>query len=234
MKKLAIIFVGIFISLGFKEDYKNSERQQNSAFTVIFMSSDSYDYKNNKSYPCAQPIVVYINGKYIEPPDCIKDDDGVLINDNNQCNNYSRFIQPFIKRGARLYELDNGIQNNIFTVQRTGVTGAGREIHCGILNSKPMHTFLTNNQNVGTRILAQLEISDRPILKKRKDCLNYGSPSGGMMYCTDRLMSKVDIDGDGFPELIYENEVTEGYYITIYSKKNNRWVKVFEGSGDGV
>ena len=47
MKKLTIIFVGIYISLGFKEDYKNSERQQNSAFTVIFMSSDSYDYKNN-------------------------------------------------------------------------------------------------------------------------------------------------------------------------------------------
>lgn len=234
MKKLTIIFLGIFISLGFKKDYKKSEREQNTPFTVIFMSSESYDNNNDKSYPCAQPIVVYVNGKYIEPPDCINNDNGELINNNNECNNYSKLIQPYISRGAKLYELNNGMRNNTFTVQRTGITGAGREIHCGILNKKPTHTILTNNSNIGTGTLTPLEISDRPRLKKRKDCLNYGSPSGGMMYCSDRLMSKVDIDGDGFPELIYENEVTEGYYITIYSKKYNKWIKVFEGSGDGV
>jgi hypothetical protein len=234
MKKFVIIFLGIFISYGFKDGLKKNGIEQNSTFTVIFMTSDSYDNNNNKSYPSAQPIVVYINGKYIEPPDCIKNDNGILINNNNECKNYSKLIQPYISRGAKLYELNNGIRNNTFTVQRTGITGAGREIHCGILNAKPMHTLLTNNPNIGIRTLVPLEISDRPKLKKRKECLDYGSANGGMMFCTDKLMSKVDIDGDGFPELIYENEVTEGYYISIYSKKNNRWIKVYEGSGDGV
>ena len=234
MKKFAFIFLGSFISLGFKYDLKNNGIEQNNPFTVIFMASDSYDYSNNyKSYPCAQPIVVYVNGKYIEPPNCIKNDNDKLEN-NKECKNYSKLIQPYISKGAKLYELNNGIRNNTFIVQRTGITGISGGIHCGILNVKPMHTLLTNNPNIGIGTLVPLEISDRPKLKKRKDCIDYGSAAGGMLYCTDKLMSKVDIDGDGFPELIYENEVTEGYYISIYSKKNNRWIKVYEGSWDGA
>ncbi len=233
MKKFVTIFLVSFISFGFKDGLKKKLKEQNSPFTIIFMKNSAYDNTNNKSYPCAQPIVVYINGKYIEPPDCIKNENGVIIN-NKECANYRKLIQPFISRGAKLYELNNGIRNNIFTVQKTAITGMGREIHCGILNEEPIHTFLTNNPNIGIGTLAPLEISDRPKLKKRKECLDLGYPSGGMLFCSDKLMSKVDIDGDGFPELIYENEVTEGYYITIYSKKNNKWIKVFEGSGDGV
>ena len=103
MKKFVNNFLGIFISLGFKEDYKKIEREQNSSFTVIFMSSESYDNNNDKSYPCAQPIVVYVNGKYIEPPDCIKNDNGELINNNNTTNgnvflpNYSSEYDKYSK-----------------------------------------------------------------------------------------------------------------------------------------
>jgi hypothetical protein len=229
MKKFATIFFGIFISFGFTDGSKKKVKEQSKSFSIIFIASETY---GNEILPVAVPIVIYKNGKYIQPPECVKNENGKF--NNIECNNYNRLILPFIRKGATLFELNNGVQNSTFAVLKTSITGMGREIHCGVLNAKPSHTLLTNNPNIGILPLTTLDVTDRPILIKRKDCIDYGSATGGNMYCKDKLLTKVDIDGDGFPELIYENEVTEGYYYTIYSKKNNRWIKVFEGSGDGV
>ena len=97
------------------------------------------------------------------------------------------------------------------------------------IESAPEHQLLSNNPKLGTNILQPLGKNDRPVIKKiRKE-------NDGNQYEIDfSLISKVDIDGDGIPELIYYFQAYESGWVEIYSKKNGKWKKVYEGAGDGA
>lgn len=188
--------------------------------SILFTTFE--DIENNNKF-IAVPIVVYINGKYQTPPTC-------EIGNNAQeaiveCEKAKKILLPSVNAGNILYILDNGQKSSTIEVLSTVLFGySDWQTYSAQILEKPIHFILTDNPKIGTNKLST--IKNKPVLNKRKDA------EGNIL--NDKLLTKVDIDGDGMPELIYECSDYEGTFYQIYSYKNEKWNKVYEGGYQGL
>jgi hypothetical protein len=186
----------------------------------------NYWKENGKEIFLAIPIVIFSNGTYLDPPYC---EYGATSSDAiRECKESKRRLSPAVQPGAKLFILNNGIKESSVVVKEEinyGLSDWTRP--SALLPYKPQHSLLTNNPRIGLDVLVTLDKNDRPILPKRKKRTESA-------YYTDILLSKVDIDGDRIPELIYECDDWEGIYYVIYSKKSGKWKLVHQGGYDGV
>ena len=141
----------------------------------------------------AVPFVCYMDGEYQKIPVCeakARDEKAI-----DECFQAIRLLVPIITIQQELYILNNGIQTgttNIINITQYGFSDWFT--FSGILEENPKISILTNNSEIGVTELKKL--ISRPKFAQRK------SPEGDILQ--DKLLTKVDIDGDGIPELIYE------------------------------
>ena len=165
--------------------------------SILYTSYEGFEV-NEQNNTYAVPIVVFYNNKYLDPPTC-------EIGNNSQsaideCQRAKKILLPSVRSGSTLFVLDNGAKSYAITVIGTKEFGfSDWTRYSAYIKDKPNGSILTDNPKIGTNKL--YPIKDKPILQKRKDS------EGG--YYQDKLLSKVDIDGDGMPELIYQCEEYE-------------------------
>jgi hypothetical protein len=201
----------------------NSQSINDQTPTLIFTIEKGIPYQNENEI-VAVPFVMFKNGKYKAIPICEREPFSTELKVLEECRVARETILPIVEAGQSLYILNNGIQSGIVNIEKhTGYGYSDWQTFSAILSTNPNVKLVTNNSLLGTKSLK--ELNSKPILKKRKGPL-------GVSY-EDKLLSKVDIDGDTLPELIYLCDDYEGYYYIIYSFKNNKWIKVFEGGYQG-
>lgn len=194
--------------------------------TILYTPFEGIENSQKNSYYVAVPFVMYRNGNYEDPP--IVTEPYGSAKEREQIRKDSdlarEVLRPFVQSGKELYLLRNGRKDITFPIERTEMFGySDGLLYSGVLPELPAYKILTSNPKVGTNNLR--EIKDMPILQPRY------SPEGEPFE--DRLLDKVDIDGDGIPEIIYECDEYEGVYYTIYSNKNGSWKLVYEGGYQG-
>lgn len=195
---------------------------ENVGNSVIFASFNGInDVDTSEIF--AVPIVAYYQNKYLDPHACnLADGNSNPIED---CEKLKRILIPSVSSSAKLYVLDNGKKSYSIDVLDTRQFGfSDWTVYAAHIESKPKSSLITNNSKLGTNKLAT--INDRPTFPKRKD------PEGYTLK--DKLLSKVDIDGDGKPELVYECSEYEGTFYQVYSNKKGKWEKVYEGGYQGL
>ncbi len=196
------------------------ENVGNSILFTIFDGISENGLKNSEII--AVPIALYINGQYEDPPRC--DNGSNKQKAIDECEKAKEILLPSVGSGSKLYILDNGKRSNDITVLSTKQFGYSNLLsYSALIKQKPQTSILTNNSKLGTNKL--YSVKNRPSLPKRIN-------SDGITM-TDKLLTKVDIDGDGIPELIYECEGYEVTFYQIYSSKNGGWTKVYEGGYQG-
>ncbi|MFM8318449.1 MAG: hypothetical protein ACKOAV_08760, partial [Bacteroidota bacterium] len=130
--------------------------------------------------------------------------------------------------------LDSG--NFLFAVSKGGLASRYLVINkrisdysgiYGVISGRPKEILLTNDSLALTRNLKV--VTKTPFLVKRKRESYYG---GG--YYLDKLLGKIDLDGDNIGEHVYLCQDAEGVFYQIFSFKNNQWKKVFEGGYNGL
>ncbi len=170
------------------------------------------------------PIVIYSDGKFINPPMCNQ------MSDENEevqaCEEMRRLFKYSIRKDEPVFGVSGGKKDGELAVNRLvdyGMSDWTRP--CPIIPKVPMGFIYTDNEKMGTNSFYDLGSNDRPKLELRFDC-------GGQ--CEDKLIDKVDIDGDGYLEYIYECSDYEGIFFQIFSKLNNQWKLVYSGGYDGV
>lgn len=201
----------------------NGEPVTDIGNSLIFVTEVANEYSDNPGQVTAVPILYYNKGIYQEIPRVMEYDPSD--EDAEQNDKARRLLLPIIKPGNNLHALNNGAKENshqILHVTKYGISDW--QTFSAVLEDLPPNALLTDNEKLGTNQLG--DIVKRPILKKRLSPENY--------IFEDKLLSKVDIDGDGFPELIYQNQEYEGVYYTVYSNKNGIWKKVYEGGYQGL
>ena len=171
----------------------------------------------------AVPIAIYFDGKYYTPPTC--EDEFYQQKDVEECEEAKNILLPSVSSGEVLYLLNNGKKSDRIKVLGTKRFGYNSsKTYSALIKKKPEHYIITDNPKIGTNKLTT--IKDRPTIPKRKD------PEDNIII--DKLLTKVDIDGDGMPELIYECPTYDGLFYTIYSNLNGKWIKVYEGGYQGL
>ena len=184
----------------------------NSIIYTVYQGQEDIEEEKNKYY--AVPIVVYNEGKYIDPPTCENwsSDQNAL----DECERSKELLLPSVQPGKILFEIENGKQTNSINVMDTKDFGYSDWTRfSGQISYKPNSSLLTDNHKIGTNRLAT--INNMPVIEK-----------------DNRLLDKADIDGDGKPELIYECQEYEGKIYKIYSYLNGKWKEVYEGGYQGV
>jgi hypothetical protein len=198
----------------------NSQSVNDQTPTLIFTIEKGIE---NEKEIIAVPLVMFKNGKYIAIPAC--EEGSTELKAQEECRVARETILPIVEAGQSLYILNNGIQTGVVNIEKhTGYGYSDWQTYSAILSTNPNVKLVTNNSLLGTKMLK--ELNSKPILKKRAGDLKSSYE--------DKLLSKVDIDGDAVPELIYFCEADESHYYTIYSFKNNKWIKVYEGGYQGV
>jgi hypothetical protein len=187
--------------------------------TLIFTVEKGID---NQKEIIAVPFVMYTNGTYKAIPVC--ELGSVESKAVKECKMAKETILPIVKPGKSLYVLNNGVQTGIINIVNSTQYGfSDWQVYSATISMHPNVKLLTNNSLLGKKALQ--EIKSKPSLKKRK--------SPNFCFFEDKLLSKVDIDGDNIAELIYLSYDYEGQYYQIFSFKNNQWKKVFEGGYQG-
>lgn len=210
MKKILFAFLSVLIL----------EEAASQTPTLLFTVEKGLEDTNQI---VAVPFVMYTSGKYKPIPVCeVGASDGKAV---NECNQAKKTILPLVSSGKSLYVLNNGSQNGEISVLKSTEYGVSDWMtYSAILATNPNVSVITNNSSVGLK--PQKTIKSKPILKRRKD------PEGNKLE--DKLLTKVDIDGDNIPELIYLCYDYEGIFYQIFTFKNNNWKKVFEGGYQGL
>ena len=167
----------------------------NSIIYTVYPGDEDIEEEKNKYY--AVPIVVYNEGKYIDPPTCENGSSDQKALD--QCERSKELLLPSVEPGSILFEIENGKQTNSINVIDTKEFGySDWSRFSGQISNKPNSSLLTDKPKIGTNRLAT--INNMPVTEQ-----------------DNRLLGKVDIDGDGKPELLYECQEYEGKYYKIYS-----------------
>jgi hypothetical protein len=222
------IFSRILISLSmwlcvglpnFQNIFAQAQIENSIIFTCNF---NSYD-KNL----VAVPIVIYKNGKYVDPP--------YYAYDREPTPEEIKMINNFKKELAQidyLHLLNNGMKYQTIKVGKLAEPEGGISEHPSLqLMSIPAHRLLSNNPKLGTNVLQSLESNDRPLIFNRK-VINETLFDFDKSDIVDDIrvipFSKVDIDGDGIPEIVYYFEAWELSYFQIFSKRHGKWEKVFD------
>jgi hypothetical protein len=203
-------------------DDKIGEPIDNIGNSILYTTYEGFE-ENEQYNTYAVPIVVFYNNKYLDPPTC-------EFGNNSpsaiyECERAQKILLPSVRSGSTLFVLDNGAKSYAITVIGTKKFGfSDWTRYSAHIKEKPNGSILTDNPKIGTNKL--YPIKDKPTLERRKD------GEGG--YFQDKLLTKVDVDGDGMPELIYECGDYEGTFYIIYSNKNGKWKKIYEGGYQGV
>ena len=182
-------------------------------YTVFNNYYASATGEDNNNY-FAVPIVVYFNGKYLDPPHCRFYNSNSI--EEEECEKSKELLFPSVQAGSRLFEIVNGIQTNSIYV--SGYENFGYSdwtLFSGIISDDIKPLLLTDNHKIGRNRLAQ--ISDTPVLEENRS-----------------LLGIIDIDGDGMPERIYEVSDYEGTSYEILSFINKEWKVVYNGGYQGV
>ena len=192
--------------------------------TILFYVQDFIDsqsmlkFGSINSLKLGVPILMYKDGKYIDLiPGIIEDNDeaSVLLNTN---------VKPYTEYGKILYGIKEGKKST--KVNSLGVYNFGYSDW-----SKPSFVFQSNNSNnIFTNnpylgLISEKKNNTKVSLKPR------ANPYGG--FFKSELLDKIDLDLDGFSELIFKFEDFEGFYFAIYSFKENKWNLVFNGGYQG-
>jgi len=224
MKKITTVIIFLLV-------LKIALAQSSLGNSIIFDYS-YFDYTHEK---IARPIVIYKNGQYLEPPsDWDYDEPPEMTatekNKNIQLNNE---FKKELSVCNSLFLLNNGVYYKSIKVTKVSKYQGNLNAWLALeIESAPENKLLSNNPKLGTNILQPLGKNDRPVIKNKRKFNDGISDFIEEIYFS--LISKVDIDGDGIPELIYDFSAYESSWIEIYSKKNGKWKKVYEGAGDGA
>ncbi len=224
MKKITTVIIFLLV-------LKIASAQSSLGNSIIFdYIDDNYIGDNQKKI--ARPIVIYKYGQYLAPPFIWSDDElsGLTTTEKNQHIQLNNEFKKELSDCNSLFLLNNGVKYKSIKVTKVSKYQGNLSSWLALeIESAPEHQLLSNNPKLGTNILQPLGKNDRPVIKKiRKE-------NDGNQYEIDfSLISKVDIDGDGIPELIYYFQAYESGWVEIYSKKNGKWKKVYEGAGDGA
>lgn len=172
----------------------------------------------------ALPIAVYSNGKFIDPPTC-----GPIISnqieETKECNFSKKELVPLVLPGKKLFSIVNGYQSQTVSCIKYVEHGLSDWTRPSAIIQKNLKCdILTNNPYIGVVYFKDPKL---PLNPKPEP-----NPYGGLLY--NDLISKIDIDMDGYAEYIYKCEASEGYYFRIYSFKNNKWQMVYSGGYQGV
>ncbi len=196
--------------------------QQEQGPTTLF-ATERFGYREKTAYP----FVVYYNGYYFDPTSW---DLGEMTFDMKKLyKEAGSFINHSLKIGNNLYQLKNGKKDKVLSIKSFNSELGPGAPGSPLLSPIPNQSILTDNPLIGSNPLISLDKNDQPKLPKR----SIVDVEGITTYYEDILLSKVDIDGDGIPEFIYECEDYEGVFYVIYSQKNKIWKKVYEGGYDG-
>jgi hypothetical protein len=171
----------------------------------------------------AQPFAIYSKGKFIDPPTCNKKLSN-NVEEKKGCNFSEKELVPLVLPSKKLFSIVDGNQNQVVNCLK--YVEVGFEDYwtrpSAIINKNLKCDILTNNPFIG---LKPYKIPQAPLkIKKRY--------FEGQELETN-LISKIDIDLDGYAEMIYKCDALEGYYYEIYSFKNQKWTKVYEGGHQG-
>lgn len=201
---------------------KIGEPIDNIGNSILFTTYEGFE-ENEQNNTYAVPIVVFYNNKYLDPPTCEFGNNSQSA--INECERAKKILLPSVRLGSTLFVLDNGAKSYAITVIGTKKFGfSDWTRYSAHIKEKPNGSILTDNPKIGTNKLYL--IKDKPTLERRKD------GEGG--YYQDKLLTKVDVDGDGMPELIYKCSDYEGTFYIIYSNKNGKWKKIYQGGYQGV
>jgi hypothetical protein len=170
------------------------------------------------------PFAIYYNGQFVDPPTC-----GPIISNQieeiKKCNFSKKELVPLVQTGKKLFTILNGKQTQETTCIKYVEHGFSDWTRpSSIIQKKLKCDMLTNNPYIG---LIYFKDPKLPLNIKAEP-----NPYGGFLY--NDLISKLDIDMDGYAEYIYKCEADEGYYFRIYSFKNNKWQLVYNGGYQGV
>jgi hypothetical protein len=181
--------------------------------SIIYTVRQYYD-EERKNDKYAVPIVVYFNGKYIQPPHCIYGDNSQSAFE--ECEKSKEILLPSVQPGSILFEIHNGKQtNSINVIDNESFGYSDWTLFSGKISKQVNPLLLTDNHKIGTNKLAQ--IKEIPIVPE-----------------ANSLLGMVDIDGDGMPEYIYEVSEYEGTSYEIFSNINGEWKVVYNGGYQGV
>ena len=171
----------------------------------------------------AQPFAIYSKGKFIDPPTCNKKLSNNL-EEKKGCNFSEKELVPLVLPSKKLFSIVDGNQNQVVNCLK--YVEVGFEDYwtrpSAIINKNLKCDILTNNPFIG---LKPYKIPLVPLIIKKRYF-------DGQELETN-LISKIDIDLDGYAEMIYKCDALEGYYYEIYSFKNQKWTKVYEGGHQG-
>ena len=218
---LVAVFIYLFKVLPAEEDVTVVEEVDiNVGETIpeignsIIYTVRQYYHEEEKNNKYAVPIVVYFNGKYIEPPHCNYTDNSEKAIE--ECKKSKEILFLSVQPGSRLFEIDKGIQtNSIYVSDYENFGYSDWTLFSGKISNKINPSLLTDNHKIGTNRLAQ--IIDTPILEENRS-----------------LLGIIDVDGDGMPEHIYEVSEYEGTSYEILSYINGEWKVVYNGGYQGV
>jgi hypothetical protein len=208
----------------FKQSYSVSDISGNSNFgnSIIYILEEPTDEEDvGIGNSIAVPIVMYRNGKFEEPPYCCD------FETKNNCDKADKLLSPFVQPCSVLFPIIKKKKKEGLLVQKTVEYGWECTRSSGLVHYANKRIILTNNPSIGTNNTIELKPNDRPVLPNRKNVVEGG-------YFKDEFIGMVDIDGDNNLELIYNCLEYEGHYFVIYSKRNNKWKKIYEGGGDGL
>jgi hypothetical protein len=183
---------------------------------ILYLILNGFE-ENETNEKYAVPFLVFYNNEYINPPTCevgSTDKKAVL-----ECERAKNMLLPSVQKGDQLFIINDGKQVGEIEVLGTKEFGYSDWIrYSAHISTNVKESILTDNPKVGNNDL--IKTNDPPILQARK------GPEGEIYE--DRLVGKLDIDGDGLPEFIFEGENYEGTIYQIYSKKRGNWQKVYE------
>lgn len=231
--------------------------------TVIMMITVAKKYDNNHSYfydereqaegpitkiNVALPIAIYRNGKYVSPPtkycfintieqeEFYRSHPKELKKMKKSYSDSEKFLKPIVSKGNFVFILDNGRQiDSLKIIGRTEFGISDWSTYSAILPKNINQKLVTNNPYIGK--LPLIKLTSKPILSKRFEDPIYdenGNLIGRPSEYKNTLLSQLDIDGDCYPEMIYECEDYEGTFYVIYSYKNGKWNKVYDGGYQGT
>ncbi len=144
---------------------------------------------------------MYSGGKYLQTPSCEIGAAGTK--EKAECAKAKRELQPLVQKGKTLFLLIEGKQSGSTSItEAVEFAVTDWSTYSGKLDGTVNAKLLTNNASLGLKPLKP--IKTLPILKARKD------PEG--MLLKNELIGKLDMDGDGFAELVYQCADYEGHF----------------------
>lgn len=220
---LSIIGVGGYFGYNY---YQNNYLNKELGDTVLF-----YHYDNFQGNPVAVPIAVYLNGRFEEPPYSMDEGQTFKLGEEREgevsASKINSYINSVTSSGDKLYVINNGRKYQDVAIKNQTFFGYSDPSYTsGELSLSPSYPVMVSNPEIGTYELNSISAYDMPVLEE--------SLTEDDNKLENELIAKIDFDGDGTPELVYQCITYEGSFFKIYSMANGNWYMIYSGGYQGL